>query len=207
MFKKLFLVSLLLITSEVSLFGESFQRINIREHVGEEVIKLNNHTLKKYDTPNKYYPSINFSFLAYMSYRAITSKNSSSYKITNSTFSYTDNYGYRRYKINNNQFSINNEDDYIIAIGNFYKQKGVCGERFLIVTDKSMYTVITGDEKNNNHTDKLHMFEKLGQKANVVEFLVDTKLLEKSVKKLGTVTGSKNEIINGKIQYIYKILN
>lgn len=179
----------------------------IHDNLGKALIQLNNHTLKKYHLPNQYYGNIDFySFLAYMSYKSITRKNSSSYKIVHSDLAYTDKLGYRRYKIQSSHLSVNNQDDYIVAVGNFYKEKGSSGDRFLVITDTGMYTIIIGDEKSNNHTDKLNMFTYHGKgKVNVLEFIVDTKKLESSVKRMGSVTASSVKEISGKLLFLYKI--
>ena len=188
--------------------GLSYSKLEIRKKIGNDFIKLKNHTLIKCNTPDKYYKNIDYSFLTYESYKSITRKQSKSYKLLNSNRAYTDSLGFRRYKIDEKQFSVISDDDYFIAIGNYYKPKGSSGNRFLLVTDKSMYTVIVGDEKDDRHTDKLNMFSwRPNNRGNMIEFIVDIKKLEKSVRTRGCVTASKNEIINGKIQYIYKILN
>mgnify|MGYP003571246824 CR=1 FL=1 len=185
-----------------------FKRSEIRQYVGSDIIILNNYTLKRYSTPDEYYKNLDYySFLAYMSYKSIKLRNSPAYKITHSNLAYTDTNGYRRYKIDINKFSINNQDDYIVAIGNYYKTQGSAGDRFLIVTDKAMYTIIVGDEKSDYHTDKLHMVEmRKNNRGNMIEFIADIKRLEKRVKRMGSVTASKNEIINGRITHIYKII-
>ena len=203
-FVKLLLLFVLCSNSEAI----DFKRSDIRSCVGNNIITFGNYTLKRYNTPDKYYKNLDYySFLAYMSYKSIKLKNTPAYKITHSKLSYTDDNGYRRYRNNITQFSINNEDDYIVAMGNYYKTKGSAGDRFLIITDKSMYTVIVGDEKNDSHTDKLHMVEmRKNNRGNLLEFIVDMKRLEKNVKLMGTVTASKNEIINGRITHIYKII-
>jgi len=202
-----FIVILLFNVFVFSAECNSFNKVDIRNQINNDTIQLENCRLVRCDLPDKYYKDIDYySFLAYMSYKSITCKKSNTYKLLNSDNAYTDSLGFRRYKIINNKFCVNNEDDYFVAIGNFYKEKGSSGDRFLIVTDKSMYTVIVGDEKSNNHTDKLHMFEwRKNNCCNLLEFIVDIKRLEKSVKKAGNVIHSSNEIINGIITHIFRI--
>ena len=45
------------------------------------------------------------------------------------------------------QFTIDGQDDYMIALGTFYKEKGTAGNRYLIETTTGAYTAITGSEK------------------------------------------------------------
>ena len=209
-FLKIFIVSIIILI--LLLYSPSnaityFDECVIHDNLGKALIQLDNYTLKKYHLPNQYYGNIDFySFIAYMSYKRITCKNSSSYRIVHSKLAYTDKLGYRRYKVQSSQLSINDQDDYIVAVGNFYKKKGSSGDRFLAITDTGMYTVIIGDEKNNNHTDKLNMFTYHGKgKVNVLEFIVDTKKLEASVKRIGSVTASSVKEISGKLLFLYKI--
>ena len=44
-----------------------------------------------------------------------------------------------------------------------------------------------------------------GNKVSVVEWIVDTAILETSVKRGGSVKYSSNTVISGDILYIYKI--
>ena len=46
---------------------------------------------------------------------------------------WTDEYGLRRYKVSEDQFTINGKDDYVIALGTYYKEKGTAGSRYIIV--------------------------------------------------------------------------
>lgn len=175
--------------------------------IGSDLIPLETADLVKYDLPNVFYSSMDYSSMQpYMSYKCITSKSSPAYKVCYADDAYTDENGYRRYKTNVNQFRIDGQDDYVIALGTFYKKKGTCGDRWLIVTSKGMYTAITGDEKADIHTDSHHMVHPHGNgKYSLIEFIVDSGKLESSSKKMGSVYYSDLDNIGGEILYMYHI--
>ena len=102
----------------------------------------------------------------------------------------------------------NNQDDYIIALGTFYKKKGLTGNRYLIVTTTGKYTATTGDEKSDMHTDKKHMFSKHGGKAGLIEWIVDLRSgkFPSIIKRYGSVTKGPIMAMQGKILHIYEIL-
>jgi hypothetical protein len=181
----------------------------VRRDLGSEKILINNGYLLKYDLPDKYYKIDYSSFQPYMHYEAISNKNSSAYKITRHKNAYTDKNGFRRYRTDRNSFKVNNEDDYMIALGHHFNEKGLAGVRYLIVTTEGMYTAITGDVKARNHTDSKNMFSKHGSKAGMIEWIIDRKHknLDSNILKHGTVTKSRNKILQGKVLYIYKICN
>lgn len=187
---------------------EEIKRINtdkIENHIGERNFTFNNINFKGYDLPEVYYPGIDTSFYPYMDYRCITARGTETYKINNDGNSYTDELGLRRYKVSENEFSINGQDDYLVAMSTFYKPKNEINSRFLIKTTTGMYTVRTGDEKSDNDTDSMHMFSYHGGKAGIIEWIVQTECLERSIKLHGSVGKSSNSIINGKITHIYRI--
>lgn len=163
----------------------------------------------EFDLPSVYYGNIDFSsFQPYMDYRMITDTSSSSYEVCSSDLLYVDEEGLCRYEVADWQFSINGQDDYVIALGTFYKEKGKCGQRYLIETSNGCYTAIAGDEKADEHTDSLNMFVMHGADsdyAGLIEFLVNTDKLDSNIKTLGTVTASSNEILQGEILGIYLI--
>lgn len=184
----------------------------IETNVGNDIVSIEygeEFELIKQDLPSDYYGNIDFSsFQPIESYDEITNKRSPAYKISHSDNAYTDENGFRRYKVEENDFSINGEDDYIVALGTFYKTKGNAGERFLIITSTGSFTVIAGDEKSDNHTDPMNMFTrhgKNGSKAGIIEYIVDTKKLDNDIASNGTATAGPVEEMTGEIQYIYKI--
>lgn len=176
-------------------------------NLGNTSISVGSNTLQRYDLPNKYYPGIDFSsFQPYMDYRCITNKNSPAYAVSHSELAYTDEYGMRRYKTSEDQFTIDGNDDYVIALGTFYKEKGTAGSRYLIVTSTGKYTAIAGDEKADSHTDSRHMFS-LHQDGTggIIEWIVDQRTLEIKMKRSGTITAGPIEPLQGEILHIYKI--
>lgn len=179
----------------------------INDEIGNQTIELSEATLQKYDLPDTYYDGLDYStFQPYMSYHAITNPDTPAYEVVNSENAYTDGNGFRRYVTDDScQFTINGNDDYVIALGTFYKEKGTCGDRWLIVTSTGAYTATTGDEKSDNHTDDLHMFSDHGEYAGLIEWLVDTDTLDTDIKLAGTVTAGPVEAIQGEIKYIYRI--
>lgn len=183
----------------------------LKKQENESIISINNYELTKMDLPSKYYGNnCDYSyFQPYMSYEKVTNETAPSYKITKSSSnSYTDNNGFRRYKTNSNvQFTVNGEDDYIVALGTFYKEKGTAGERFLVTTEKGMFTIITGDEKADCDTDPMNMFTVHGDGKyfGLIEWIVDTEKIDESIISNGTITAGTMEDLHGEITGIYKI--
>jgi hypothetical protein len=167
--------------------------------------------LVKYNLPGDYYPGIDYStFQPYMCYTKITRKSSPSWKLLHDGLGYTDEYGFRRRRTNPDQFTIEGENDYVIALGNYYKPAGSLGQRFLIVTEGGKFTAIVGDEKADIHTDELNMFSRHGnrkQYAGMVEWIVDitSNNLPQSIIDSGTITKGPIEKFHGKILFIYRI--
>lgn len=184
----------------------------LKRQENKSIISINNYELTKMDLPSKYYGNnCDYSyFQPYMSYEKVTNETAPSYKITKSSSnSYTDNNGFRRYKTNSNvQFTVNGEDDYIVALGTFYKEKGTAGERFLVTTEKGMFTIITGDEKADCDTDPMNMFtiHGDGKYFGLIEWIVDTEKIDESIISNGTMTAGTMEDLHGEITGIYKIL-
>lgn len=166
-------------------------------------------TFHAYDLPSVYYGDIDFStFQPYMDYQMVTDTTSSSYQVCSSENIYIDDEGLCRYALDEEQFSINGQDDYVIALGTFYKEKGKCGQRYLIHTTNGYYTATAGDEKADVHTDEHHMFVRHGEQgeyAGMIEFLVDSDKLTSAIQNMGTVTASTNPILQGEILGVYEI--
>lgn len=167
-------------------------------------------TLVKYALPEQFYKYIDHStFQPYMCYSKVTNRRTPSWRVLNSKEAYSDKYGFRRIKLNPEDFSINGKDDYVIALGNYYKKKGTAGDRFLIITSTGMYTATVGVEKSDNHTDKKHMctFHGNGKYAGVIEWVMDVRSgkVSRKIRSAGTITSGPIEELNGKIKYIYKI--
>lgn len=124
-------------------------------------------------------PNYDTSFKTYMDYRCITDKTSAQYMLQ--IEAHTDDMGLRKY-----------EDHYIVAMGTYYSDN--VGDTFKITLDNdTSFNVIIGDIKADCHTDSKNMYSPVYDNngnlisANVIEFIVDTKKLDRSVKKLGTI--------------------
>lgn len=180
----------------------------VNDNLGEDEIEIFGSVLVSYDLPSSKYGDIDFSsFQPYMDYRAVTNKNAPAYKVCYSENAYTDENGLRRMKVSDEQFSIDGNDDYVVALGTFYKEKGTAGQRYLVVTSTGMFTVIAGDEKSDAHTDQYNMFTTHSRSSAMIEWIVDTRYLPNEVKQTGDVTEGidMDEAIKGEIQYIYEI--
>lgn len=119
-------------------------------------------------------PKGDTAFKSYMSYRAITNTDSSQYKLQKRCW--TDGNGLRRYKTY-----------YVVALGSYYADH--IGERFRITTTEgNEFECIVGDFKADRHTDSLHQYTPMEGRKCVVEFVVDTYILDKTAKKMGDIS-------------------
>lgn len=124
-------------------------------------------------------PDYDTSFKSYMSYKCITNKSSNQYKLQQKA--YTDDMGLRKV-----------DDYYLVAMGTYYSD--TIGDKFRItLEDDKVFDVMIGDIKADIHTDKNNMYSPVYNSngkfisANVIEFIVDTKKIDKSVRRLGSV--------------------
>lgn len=176
--------------------------------IGADTINIDGYRLIKYSLPDTYYPSLDYSsFQPYMDYRNITNPDSAAYPVVYASCTYIDDNGLLRSTPDEDQFTLG-EDDYVIGLGTYYKPKGLAGLRYLIVTSTGIYTAITGDEKADRDTDSHNMYSShgdYGELGGLIEWIVDTNKLDKSVKSAGTVTAGDVEELKGEILYIYLI--
>ena len=180
----------------------------VKDLIGEPVFEHNFATLTSMELPGKYYPGVDYSsFMAFEDWRMISDTTTPAYQVTHAEDTYTDEYGFIRKPSKMGAFKVNSSaDDYVVAMGTFYMTHKTAGERFLIVTDKGMFTVVIGDEKADKDTEEHNMFGWHGPYAGVIEFVVDTHAIEKSAKLAGSMTASSMEFINdAEVLYIYKI--
>lgn len=178
---------------------------NVGDHIGEIDFTVNGVSFHRYDLPSVYYNIDYSSFQPYMNYKVIKDRTSQAYGVVYSDNAYVDDQGMLRYTVSDSEYSINGKDDYVVALGTFYKPEGICGNRYLIVTSNGMYTVRTGDEKANRDTDSHHMFSKHGNKAGLIEWLVEPSALPQMVKSMGSVTYGNIPEVKGEILHIYSI--
>ena len=122
-----------------------------------------------YDVPT------NSSFKAYMSYEAITNRNSKQYKLQQNCV--TDNNGLRTYN-----------GYYTIALGNGFNIK-VGDYVDVVLQDRSVLHCVVGDVKQNAHTDASN--KQVAYNGNVVEFIVDTDVLDSDALRSGDISSIK----------------
>lgn len=141
-------------------------------------------------------PNINTSFKTYMDYRTITNKASTQYQLIQE-WAWADYEGFMRC---NGERDLGVDDDYyLIALGSYYGS--TIGTKYKITTDTgAMFYGILADQKDDRDTDSTNRYS---YNNDVVEFLVDTRTLNKDVK----VMGSANVYmpLNGSITEIEKI--
>ena len=141
-------------------------------------------------------PNEDTSFKSYMNYTAITNKKSLQYKMQQEAW--TDENGLRRYG-----------DAYMVAMGTFYANG--CGEYFEVTLESGeSFTVVTGDIKSDSHTDDRNMYSPIyidGEMkyANILEFIVDTSDLSRSVRRSGNI--GTIDRFGGQIKTIERIRN
>lgn len=152
--------------------------------------KENNYTLEEMKVPN-----CDTSFKSYMSYKCITNKSSDQYKLQQSAW--TDDKGLRRV-----------DDYYLVAMGTYYSN--TVGDKFRITLEgDKIFDVMIGDIKADIHTDNSNMYSPVYNEngtfksANVIEFIIDTKSVDRKVKLMGDV--SAYEEFKGNIVKIERI--
>jgi hypothetical protein len=107
-----------------------------------------------------------------MDYRKITNRNSKQYALQR--LSTTDGQGFRRF-----------DNDYLIALGSHFAQN--IGQRLEItLSDGTTFYARLGDYKDDRHTDPTNRFIKAN--GNVIEFIVDSKIMDRQVLRSGTVS-------------------
>lgn len=170
-------------------------------YTAENLAKSSNITNTYYEVPIEIpietldIPTCNTEFKTYMDYRCITDKTSAQYELQQ--FAWTDEDGFRRIS-----------DDYIVAMGTYYAEN--VGDRFKITLDTdNEITVIIGDIKQDTHTDYFNQYTPIYDEngiffsGNVLEFIVDTDVLPKVPRRLGTV--SYFNYLKGNIKSIERI--
>ena len=140
-------------------------------------------------------PSGDTAFKSYMSYKAITNTDSYQYKLQKRCW--TDANGLRRYKT-----------FYVVALGSYYAE--YIGQTFHVkTTNGNEFDCVVGDFKADRHTDSLHQYTPMDPQDGstvrkcVVEFVVDTYILDKTAKKMGDI--SYIEGFSGDIEQIVKV--
>lgn len=126
-------------------------------------------------------------FKTYMSYQAITNKESDQYVLQQQAVTVN---GFRMV-----------DDRYLIAVGTHYAKQ--CGIKLdVTLDDGSVVKCIVGDIKQDIHTDSNNQY--VIHNGNIVEFIVDVKSLNDKARLTGDVSyaGMDGEII--KIERIFE---
>lgn len=135
--------------------------------------------------------SISSSFKSYMDYRTITDKTSQQYKLQHSGAIYTDKEGFRK-----------SGDNFLVALGTYYSD--VIGEELEITLDSGeSFKAMLGDIKDNKDTDKNNQYHKTD--GSVVEFIVDSRKLLSTMKRMGDCSYSKENNFKGNVVNVSKI--
>lgn len=141
-------------------------------------------------------PAINSSFKTYMDYRTITNKLSPQYNFIK-TWGWSDNNGFMRA---NGERDLGVTDDYyMIALGSYYGTE--IGTKYKITTDTgNVFYGVLCDQKDDAHTNSTHQYS---FNNDVVEFIVDTRMLISTVKRMGSANVYMP--LNGNIASIEKM--
>lgn len=145
-------------------------------------------------------PNIQSYFKTWMDYRCITDKSSPQYKMVNkinNNWIYTDSEGFLR-AYGEKDLGIP-DDYYVIALGSYYGTN--ITDKYKITTDTGkVFYGILGDQKNDKHTNSTNQYASMN---DIVEFVVNTKVLNKDVKRMGSANVYMP--LNGNITKIEKI--
>lgn len=141
-------------------------------------------------------PNVNSSFKTWMSYKAVTNKNSPQYKFIY-TWGWSDSEGFMRC-CGERDLGIE-QDYYLIALGSYYGTTIGTKYKITLDTGKVFYGALA-DCKSDKHTNSTNQY---ARNKDVVEFLVDTKSLNRDVKRMGSANVYKP--LNGKVVKIERI--
>ena len=124
-------------------------------------------------------PTVNTSFKTYMDYRCVTNTASPQYKFIHK-WGFSDENGMMRCG-GESEFGINT-DYYLAALGSYYGT--TIGTKYRVTTDKgNVFYIALADCKANKHTNATNQYSTVNK--DMIEFLVDTRTLNKTVKKMG----------------------
>lgn len=125
-------------------------------------------------------PNINSSFKSWMSYKAVTNRNSAQYKFIRA-WGWADSEGFMRCS-GERDLGID-QDYYLIALGSYYGTEIGTKYKITLDTGRVFYGALA-DCKDNRHTNSTNQY--VSHNGNVVEFLVDSSKLNKEVKRMGS---------------------
>lgn len=135
-------------------------------------------------------------FKTWMSYKAITNRQSAQYKFVN-TYGWRDSEGFMRCSAERDLGVT--DDYYIVAMGSYYGT--AIGTKYRVTLDSgNVIYVALGDCKADRHTNSTHQY---ARNRDVLEFLVDTPYLNKAVKQMGSANAYMP--LNGNVTKIEKM--
>ena len=142
-------------------------------------------------------PNINSSFKTWMSYTAVTNRQSPQYKFIHK-YGWVDSEGFMRCS---GERDLGIEDDYyLIALGSYYGMDIGTKYKITLDTGRVFYGALA-DCKSDRHTNETNQY--VSHNNNIIEFLVDTSKLNKNVKQMGTANVYMP--LNGRVSKIEKI--
>ena len=141
-------------------------------------------------------PNVNSSFKTWMDWRKVTNTRSAQYKFIR-RWGWCDDQGFMRCD-GERDLGIP-EDYYLIALGSYYGT--TIGTKYKITTDTgNVFFGVLADCKADIHTNSTNQYA--GHK-DVVEFLVDTRALNRNVRRMGNA--NYYEPLKGKIAKIERL--
>ena len=140
--------------------------------------------------------NLDTSFKTWMDYRAVTNKRSAQYKCIRK-WGWCDEEGFMRA---NAETSLGVETHYyMIALGSYYGT--TIGTKYRITTDTgNVFYGMLCDVKADRHTNSTNQY---ARNKDVVEFLVDSRKLNKNVKRMGSANTYMP--LNGRIAKIERM--
>lgn len=154
------------------------------------------HALTTTYTPLGVPQDVDTSFKTFMDYRAITNTSSAQYKYVKQ-WGWRDEQGFMRAS-GERDLGIT-DDYYLIALGSYYGTE--IGTKYRITTDTgNVFYGVLADAKSDRHTNSTNQY---ARNKDVVEFLVDTRYLNKTVRRMGSA--NVYTPLNGKIAKIERI--
>ena len=141
-------------------------------------------------------PIINSSFKTYMDYRTITNKFSPQYNFIKE-WGWIDDNGFMRAS---GEKDLGVTDDYyMIALGSYYGTE--IGTKYKITTDTgNVFYGVLCDQKDDAHTNSTRQY---ASNNDIVEFIVDTRKLISTVKRMGSA--NVYEPLSGNIAIIERM--
>ena len=140
--------------------------------------------------------NVDTSFKTYMDHRAVTNTSSAQYKYIK-RWGWCDEQGFMR-ATGERELGIT-DDYYLIALGSYYGT--TVGTKYRITTDTgNMFYGVLADLKDDRHTNSTNQY---ASNKDVVEFIVDTRYLNKTVRKMGSANAYKP--LYGRISKIERI--